>query len=145
LTPQQRSLRDALAAAPERVRAAASGTTPEHAPRPGEWSASDIVRHLAAVDEEVWHVRLDALSSEAEPFWPWTEPGLWSGPRDDTFEGALTAFAERRAATIARLDALDDAGWTRTGRHATYGLLDVAKMLRIVLDHDAEHIRQILG
>jgi len=103
------------------------------------------VRHLAAVDEEVWHVRLDALASEVEPFWAWTEPGLWSGPGDDSFDGALAAFAERRAATIARIDALDEAGWARTGRHATYGLLDVEKMLRIVLEHDAEHVRQILG
>jgi hypothetical protein len=41
-------------------------------------------------------------------------------------------YAARRAATLARLDALSAAGWARTGRHAVYGVLDVAAMLRIL-------------
>lgn len=145
MTPEQTSWRDALAATPDRVRSAAAKTDPETGPQPGEWSAREVALHLAAVDEEVWHVRLDALVEKDNPFWPWVEPGLWSGPDDDTFAGAFEAFAERRDATVARLDALDGAGWARTGQHATYGVLDVAAMLRIILNHDEEHVRQILG
>lgn len=141
MTPEQQALRDAISAAPAQIGAASAG--PVASPPPGEWSAREVVLHLVAVEEQVWHARLDALATEAFPRWPWVEPGLWSGPGDGTLEGALAAFAERRAATVARLDALDAGGWQRRGRHDTYGALDVAALLRIALDHDAEHLAQV--
>lgn len=123
----------------------ASGREPDAPVAPGGWSAREVVLHLAAVDEEVWHPRLDALVRDDFPQWAWVEPGPWAGPGVDRFDGALAAFAERRAVTVARLDALDDAGWSKVGRHETFGLLDVAALLRIALDHDAEHLAQIGG
>lgn len=146
MTPAQRRLREVLAATPDRLVAAATGAagrSPEAAPAPGEWSAREVALHLAAVEEEVWHVRLDALATESFPQWPWVEPGLWSGPGDATWAGAESAFRTRRAATIARLDALAAAGWERRGRHDVFGVLDVAAMLRILIDHDEEHLRQV--
>ncbi len=147
MTPEQRELRDALSALPARAAAAATAlapVSPSDAPAPGEWSAREVVLHLAAVDMEVWHARLDALVAEDVPSWPWVEPGRWSGPGDATFEGALAILRDARAATISRLDALDSAGWARRGRHATYGVLDVAALMRIALRHDEEHLAQIL-
>jgi DinB superfamily len=145
VTPEQRDLRDGLAAVPGRLAAAAttSPMAPDHASEPGEWSAHEVVLHLAAVEEEVWHRRLDALASASFPRWAWVEPGLWSGPGDESFASALVVYEARRAATLARLDALDDAGWRRTGRHDVYGVLDVAAMLRILLAHDEEHLAQV--
>jgi hypothetical protein len=147
VTPDQQRLRDALAAVPERVAVAArtSATPPDNAPAPGEWSARENVLHLVAVEGEVWHPRLDALATETFPHWPWVEPGLWDGPGTASFDGALAVFSAFRAATIARLDALDVDGWNRRGYHATYGELDVAALLRIALAHDKEHLAQIQG
>lgn len=147
MTPDQRRLRDALAGVPERAAATvrASALPPDAAPAPGEWSAREVLLHLAAVEEEVWQARLEALATETFPHWPWVEPGLWSGRGADTWDGALAAFTERRAATVARLDALEADDWSRTGRHATYGILDVAALLRIALGHDEEHLAQIGG
>ena len=145
MTPDQQALRDVLAAAPARAVAAtqASAVPPDAAPAPGEWSAREVLLHLTAVEEEVWHVRLDALAREDFPHWPWTEPGLWSGPDDATFGGALAVFDARRAATVARLDALDAVGWLRQGRHDTFGVLDVEALMRIARDHDEEHLAQL--
>jgi hypothetical protein len=145
MTPDQSGLRDALAATPGRAAAAAisSPVSPDAAPAPGEWSAREIILHLAAVEEEVWHARLDALEREDFPHWPWVEPGPWAGPGDETYLGALAIYSARRAATVARLDALEAHGWAHQGRHATYGILDVAALLRIALDHDEEHLAQI--
>lgn len=150
MTPAQQALRDTLAGSPGRAAElaaglVASGRDPDAPVAPGEWSAREVVLHLAAVDEEVWHPRLDALVREEFPHWPWVEPGPWSGPGVERFDGALAAFAERRAATVARLDALDDAAWAKVGRHETFGLLDVAALLRIAIDHDAEHLGQLRG
>ncbi|MEO8469378.1 MAG: DinB family protein [Chloroflexota bacterium] len=144
MTPDQRVLRDALAGTPVRIATAAAELADPGVPAiPGEWSAREVTLHLAAVDEVVWQPRLDALIAEEFPHWPWVEPGLWSGDGDATFDGALAAFSRLRAATIARIDALDDDGWTRRGLHATYGELDVAALLRIEMNHDEEHLAQI--
>jgi hypothetical protein len=145
MTPEQRRLRDALATTPDRAAAAGrdSVVPPTEAPAPDAWSAREVLLHLAAVEEKVWHARLTALANEASPRWPWTEPDLWSGPGDDTYEGALAAFTTRRGVTVARLDALDADGWARRGLHEVFGVLDVAALLRIALDHDEEHLAQI--
>ncbi len=136
---ERAAARAALDAIPERLAAAAR----ESADRPvsaGEWSALDVVRHLIAVETEVWHARLDQLAAEEHPRWPWTEPDRWLERPEATLDELLAVHAARRAETVGRIDGLDDAGWRRTGSHATYGVLDVLGMLRILLDHDEEHI-----
>ena len=45
--------------------------------------------------------------------------------------------------SVAILDGFDDAAWARTGVHATYGVLDVAALLRLAIDHDAEHLASL--
>jgi hypothetical protein len=93
----------------------------------------------------VWRPRLDSLfgASSEPPRWSWVEPGLWSGPGDDSIDGALAAYRANRAATIVRLDGLGDEGWQRYGIHATLGRLDVSALLRVLADHDAEHLDQL--
>ena len=140
----QAGLIERLAAFPDRLAVAASAALGDgQVAQPAGWSPREVVLHLTAVEDQVWHARLDALARDAFPHWSWVEPGLWSGPGDDSWAGALAAFTERRAATVARLGALDPAGWTRSGRHDTYGVLDVAALLRIAIDHDEEHLAQI--
>ena len=83
MTPQQRAIRDQVAAVPARIAAAARAADPEP-PSPGEWPPTDIVRHLIAVEEEVWGPRLRQLMDENEPHWKWTEPDRWLGRPDAT-------------------------------------------------------------
>lgn len=133
------ALRARLAAAPERVARAARAAEP----RPvadGEWSAYEIVLHLAAVEEEVFQRRLRQLAEEPDPHWEWTEPRFGDGFVAPTLDSALDVFRLHRAATLAHLDALDDAGWARTGTHATYGVLDVLDLVTIAADHDDDHL-----
>ena len=134
-------LRRRLAEVPARLAEAsrsATGPIPE-----GEWSPADIVRHLIAVEEEVWHGRLRQLALEDGPRWPWTEPDRWLGAPDASLDELLAIYAERRGATVAILDALGDAGWRRTGEHATYGTLDVAGLMTRAIDHDEEHLASL--
>ena len=143
MTPEQKGLRDTLASLPARLGVVAGRLPGPDGPlAPGEWSAREVTLHLIVVEDEVWHARLDALVADEFPHWPWVEPGLWVGPGDETFESAVRVLAAARAATIVRLDALDDAGWTHRGVHATLGEIDVAGLLGIVLKHDEEHLAQ---
>ncbi len=130
----------ALAGFPERLdiaaRSAADRPTPD-----GEWTPEQVVRHLIAVETGVHQARLRDLATVAEPRWDWTEPGPWSDEPELGLGGVLARFAAHRATTLATIDALDEAGWARSGEHATFGTLDVAGLLRNAVDHDEEHLR----
>jgi hypothetical protein len=135
-------VRARLAAYPDRL-ATAARAAPQEPPGRGEWTPSEIVRHLIAVEELVWHVRLDQLAVEEHPRWQWVEPGQWLGAPGAELSDVLAAHARVRAATLARLDALGAAGWARTGTHDTYGVLDVAGLMTVAADHDDEHVASL--
>jgi DinB superfamily len=139
VTPQQREVRDRVAAAAERLAAAARAADPEP-PAPGEWPPTDVVRHLIAVEEEVWHPRLRQLAAEDEPVWAWVEPDRWHGSPVATLDELLAVHRALRTMTTAMLDDLGEAGWAKTGVHATFGRLDAAGLMARALDHDDEHI-----
>lgn len=132
-----RLLLDRLAAVPDRLAAAA---TRAPAPAPGEWTPSEVVRHLIAVEQEVWLPRLTKLKSEDHPTWEWVEPGPWPGRPDATLDELLDRYRDLRATTVRTLDRLGEAGWARTGTHATFGVLDVAGLMTKAIDHDEEHL-----
>jgi hypothetical protein len=134
-------LLDAFAAFPGRLAGAAKARVAAWHPIPaGEWGPNETVRHLIAVEDEVWRRRLARVAREDDPHWTWTEPGLAPGFDDASLLELLTVFARRRSRTVATVRALDDAGWARFGTHETYGRLDVAGLLRLASDHDAEHL-----
>jgi hypothetical protein len=116
---------------------------PQEPPAPGEWTPTEIVRHLIAVEEEVWHVRLRQLEAEDHPRWRWVEPGQWLGAEGAAIDDVLATHARARASTLALLDALGPDGWARTGTHDTYGLLDVAGLMTVAADHDDEHLASL--
>jgi hypothetical protein len=135
---------EAFAGFPDRLTQAARAA----ADRPvatGEWGPAENVRHLIAVEAEVWQARLARVAAEDDPHWAWTEPGLAPGFDDAGLEVILAAFASARAATTATVRALEDAGWARSGTHATYGRLDIEGLLRIAVDHDRSHLEGITG
>ena len=134
------TLRTALAGIPERLGRAAAAAPPD-GPAPGEWTPSDAVRHLIAVELEVWHPRLAALAAEDHPTWAWVEPDRWTGEPEASLGRLLEVYDAARGSTVATLAAMDDAGWARTGTHATFGVLDVAGLMTKALDHDEEHLR----
>jgi hypothetical protein len=140
MTDRESLVRD-LGAVPAELARLAKQAPP---PPPGEWSAREVVCHLVAVESAAWHARLDMLwERDDEPEWPWTEPSPWDGPGSERLDGALLAFEVHRHATLDRLARLDDAGWARTGVHATYGRMDVAALLRLALYHDREHLTSL--
>jgi len=135
-------VRARLAAVPEHL-AAAARSTPLEPRAAGEWGPSEIVRHLIAVEELVWQVRLGQLETEDHPRWAWVEPGQWLGAPGAGLDDVLATHAAARASTLAMLDALGPAGWARTGTHDTFGVLDVAGLMEKALDHDDEHLASL--
>jgi DinB superfamily len=107
----------------------------------GEWTPAEVVRHLMAVEGEVWLARLASLAAGGEPHWSRAEPGPLPGFDDTSLDDILELFGRLRSSTVDFLGMFDDTAWARTGVHATYGRLDVAGLLRLAIDHDEEHLR----
>jgi hypothetical protein len=125
-------------------RLAAAATAADGRPMPaGEWGPAEIARHLIAVEREVWWTRFASIIEEDEPHWAWTEPGLEPGLDGVPLAEILERFSSARARSVSILDGFDEAAWVRTGVHATYGRLDVVRLLGIVTNHDAEHLASL--
>ena len=129
----------ALEAFPGRLTAAVQAVGARAVP-PGEWTPSEVVRHLIAVETDVHQARLRDLASVPSPRWDWAEPGPWPGEPTLTAADLLARFGGLRDATVATVRALDDAGWRRTGTHSRLGVWDVAALLRNAVTHDEEHL-----
>jgi hypothetical protein len=140
MTDERRALAERLASTPGRLATAARRARDEP-PAPGEWTPSDVVRHLIAVEQLVWHARLADLATHDHPTWPWTEPDRWSGEPGASLDQLLATYESVRVSTVAMLGTLDDDAWARSGTHATYGELDVAGLMNLAVDHDEEHLR----
>ena len=124
----------------EAARTAATRPTPD-----GEWAPELVVRHLIAVETGVHQARLRDLATLDDPRWSWTEPAPWTGEPALDLAALLDRFAALRADTLATVDALDDAGWARTGTHERLGAWDVAGLLQNAMDHDEEHLGGLTG
>lgn len=111
---------------------------------PGAWGAAENVRHLIAVERLVWHVRFVEVLTLDDPHWSWKEPGQEPGLDDASIDDIVSAFAAVRAETVATVAGFTDDDWTRSGTHDTYGVLDVAGLVRLAIDHDEDHLRGIV-
>ena len=142
ITTEQHDLRDRIAAIPERLAAGARVSSGEP-PAPGEWTASDILRHLIIVDDEVWLPRLRQAQSEEGPYWPDLVRVQWPGEPGASQDRLLEVFTGFRGDLVRLLDGLDEGGWARWGTHYKHGRLDVAGLLEIILEHDDEHVAAV--
>jgi DinB superfamily len=140
MMPSRADRLERLATFPERVAEAARAASGVPVPD-GEWTPEQVVRHLISVETEVHQARLPDLATESAPTWTWQEPGPWPGRPELDLAGLLALFAGSRAVTLATFRALDEAGWARTGEHATFGPLDAEGLLWLTVDHDEEHLR----
>jgi hypothetical protein len=139
---------DRLASAPARLAAAAQTLEAAEAVSgtpAGEWTARQGIGHLCRVEIEVFASRLSSLDGDTPPSWVWHEPGTANAWWMATTEAALAEFAARRAATLARLHTMDEAGWAKWGDHGTFGRLDMKAYLGVMTDHDDEHIAGMLA
>ncbi len=126
------------------ARTAAAATVADGRPGPaGEWTPGDIVRHLIAVDQDVWGPRLRELAEGGSPRWAWVEPRFDDGPADRPMSVLIATFAAGRRRLVDHVRDLDPAGWARSGTHETMGVLDVEAMLRETVAHDDEHLASI--
>lgn len=118
-------------------------------PADGEWSAHQVVCHLAYVEETDWLVRARMILEEgkARAF-----PPVDHGDQTDRYAGMGTDAVAARFAALRRsnLEALDglqlaDVDLGRQGLHPTLGPVTMAQLLATWVVHDHNHLAQLHG
>jgi hypothetical protein len=118
-------------------------------PAAGEWSAHQVVCHLAYVEETDWMVRARMIMTEGPDR---AFPPVDHGDQTDRYAGLETdavaeRFASLRATNLDALDGLqlteDDLG--REGLHPTLGRVTMAQLLATWVVHDHNHVAQLQG
>ncbi|HET7677536.1 MAG TPA: DinB family protein [Candidatus Limnocylindrales bacterium] len=118
-------------------------------PRPGEWSARDVLEHLG-VAEQLLAVRARRLLAEDEPdlvaaaAWaetPTSDEAAPSGQQDAAT--LLAAYRSLREQTLQRLRSCDAAAWARGGWHGEWGHVTLLSQCAYFARHEASHMAQL--
>lgn len=113
-------------------------------PPSGEWSAREIVHHVAD-SESMAYIRLRRLIAEDEPIIHGYDEPEWARRLhyDRPIEASLAVAHAVRAASLDLLRSLSGAEWERTGTHSESGAYSVDRWLAIYAEHSHEHADQI--
>ena len=147
IPPALKPLFEQFGAGPKLVHEAIEGVGPSEMNRPGGegWSVRDVLVHLSDT-ELVRAVRIRQMIAEDEPafftfdeaVWKKKLHYLWRSP-----EAALSLFQQTRFSTGELLRQCDRQSWERTATHPERGVLTLADMLQIGVEHVEAHVGQI--
>lgn len=113
-------------------------------PAPEEWTAREIVHHLA--DSEMTSaIRLRRLLAEENPTIVGYDQEEFARRLryDRPLEGSLLAFKGARESTVPLLRTLTEEEWNRAGTHTESGPYSVETWLHIYVAHGQDHAEQI--
>ena len=140
-----------LEEAPSRLAALTAGMTPSllrAAPRPGEWSAVEVLAHLRSC-ADVWGDCIGTILSQERPTIRAVNPRSWikrTDYREQEFQPSLRAYMAQREKLLAVLKPLPRRSWARSAAVTGAG----APLERTVLfyaqwmaRHERRHILQI--
>ena len=112
---------------------------------PGEWSAREVIHHLAD-SETISGIRLRQLLIEDSPRIQGYDQDAYARRlryAERPMEPALQAFQAARETTAQILDAMTDADWKRAGVHSEAGSYSAERWLEIYAAHAHIHADQI--
>jgi hypothetical protein len=146
-----RSTRDALieqyrdgAAAVRKAVAEVGDGGLDRRPEPGEWTAREVVHHLA--DSELTSaVRLRKLLAEDSPVIPRYDENAFARllHYDRPVDADLDAMEAARRSSLELVESLDEAEWARAGTHEESGPYSVESWLQTYANHPFDHAEQI--
>ena len=145
---ERQKLIEQYAAGPARLKAALATVPPaamQWRPKPGEWSAHEIVVHCADSETNSF-VRIRFLAAEKEPVLQGYDQEHWAKTfnyHSLPMETALAVVTGVRDSTTALVRRLPESAWSNVGRHTESGRYTAEDWLKIYADHLEGHARQI--
>jgi hypothetical protein len=114
-------------------------------PAPGEWSAREIVHHLAD-SETIAGQRLRQLIVDDDPRIHAYDQEAYAQRlhyQRRALQPALQAFEAARTSTAQLFDQMTESDWLRGGTHTESGPYSATKWLRLYAEHAEIHAEQI--
>jgi hypothetical protein len=114
-------------------------------PKPGEWSAHEVVVHCADSETNA-AARIRYLAAETAPVIQGYDEAEWArrfNYHDHPVEPALAVVEAVRANTAALIRRMPEEAWQRVGRHTESGTYAAEDWLKIYAEHLEIHARQI--
>jgi hypothetical protein len=114
------------------------------APRPGEWSAHQMVFHLRDTEIQAYVARVHRMLAESEPWLPDFDAEAFMAEHYEPTEPIqqIVADIEQARRGLRRALAFDDGkAWSRTGRHPALGGRTVQTWVERAVLHFDEHLR----
>jgi len=149
LSPSEReALIGRYAEGPSRLKASLAKVPAEALqwrPKPGEWSAHEVVVHCADSETNAT-ARIRYLAAEADPVIQGYDEAEWARRFDyhsHPLAPALAVVEAVRANTVALLRRMPEDAWQRVGRHTESGTYSAEDWLKIYAEHLEIHSRQI--
>jgi FMN phosphatase YigB (HAD superfamily) len=116
-------------------------------PSPDAWAPIEVLCHLRDVEKEINVHRVERILKEHEPFLSAQDSDKWADERDyieESHSQVSQDLIQTRQRTLSLLEVQPPTTWDRTARHAIFGPTKLTEIVRIFLEHDILHIRQII-
>jgi hypothetical protein len=114
-------------------------------PGPDRWSISEVLAHLAALEQVYAERTLRMVTDDSPAIAKYDQAG--AAARGEYSRGSagenLAHFTRTRRSTLALLTGLPASAGARTGVHSELGTITLAHMLNEWANHDLGHLRQI--
>jgi len=113
---------------------------------PGKWSAHENLAHLARY-HQVFLQRIDRMLAETSPAflrYRAEEDSEWASWTGLPTQQVLVRLSSMRAKLMARLNALNNEDFQRTGIHPEFGEMNLNLWLEFFLVHEAHHLYLVL-
>jgi hypothetical protein len=114
-------------------------------PAPERWSISEVLAHLAALEQVFAERVLRMVAEESPSLAKYDLEGAKT--RGEYSRGSagenLALFTRTRRSTLALLVGLPASAGARTGLHSELGTITLSEMLNEWANHDLGHLRQI--
>lgn len=112
-------------------------------PAPEQWSFRYIAAHLATVEKECFQDRLRRIAAGGKPhFEYYLNTGRDFGRLELT--DSLRDWAVTRQENVDFVGGLTEEQWALTGVHQTFGPMTMRDALRVMADHDQEHLQELV-
>jgi hypothetical protein len=138
-----------LAQFPDVLRAALEGFSGDDLrwrPADGNWSALEVLGHLADEEVEDFRRRLKLTLERPKDEWPAIDPVGWAVARaynEADPIATLRRFTTERAASIQWLRGLVAPDWSQAHVHPKFGAITAGQLLASWAAHDSLHLRQL--
>ncbi len=112
-------------------------------PDAAEWSFREIGAHMRQVEIECVYSRIQAIAVGANPTFTYYLNTGWHFGHVDLMDAVTDWLLWREQVALVVRD-LSDEQLRYTGTHAHFGTITTADMLQIALEHDQEHLADLV-